>query len=161
VTSDRLWRAFALSVLIATAAFVIGYSVGHADAASGSAAPVIPTAALPAPSESDPGRQSQAPSPAGTTSEPIELVTRSGIIAYADESFGPGYLAIPIGPGYLVQICGPASCIELVSTDAGPNREMLRAGRIADLAVGLWEQIAGVNRSYGLTVGTWTVVGRG
>jgi len=92
------------------------------------------------------------------TSAPLEGLTRSGIIAWADESLGPAYLAVPVGPGHRIRICSVGGCLTLTSTDAGPNRAMLREGRVADLAVGLWERIAGVDRSRGLIQGTWTVV---
>lgn len=90
----------------------------------------------------------------------LQLVTRQGDLAWADESHGPGYLAIPIGPGYRVRVCGPAACVVMRSTDAGPNHERLEAGRIADVAVGTWERICGVPRRFGLCPGSWTVVGR-
>ena len=83
-------------------------------------------------------------------------VGRQGLIAWAD--LGPAYLAIPLGPGHRVTICGPGGCLETVSTDAGPNRAMLKTGRIADLAPGLWEVVCGLPRSRGLCEGTWTVV---
>ena len=99
-----------------------------------------------------------APTPnPGTTAPPTETWTRQGIVNWAGASHGPAYLALPIGPGHRVELCGPAGCLTLVSTDAGPDRERQRAGRIADLAVGLWESISGVPRGYGGFVGTWTL----
>lgn len=97
------------------------------------------------------------PSP-GTTAQPAEAWTRQGIVNWATESHGPTYLALPIGPGHRVELCGPGGCLTLLSTDAGPDLERQRAGRIADLAVELWESISGVPRGYGGFVGTWTLV---
>jgi len=61
---------------------------------------------------------------------------RTGILAYASRAHGATYLAIPIGPGHRVTICAAATgrCLERTSTDAGPNRERLQAGRIADVS---------------------------
>lgn len=98
------------------------------------------------------------------TSEALELVTRTGTLAFAEESYGPDYLAVPIGPGHLVEVCGPGGCETLVSTDAGPNREMLALGRIADLAIVRFAHVCGFSdideaRLRGLCSATWTVVG--
>lgn len=82
---------------------------------------------------------------------------RTGIIAQAT-GHGPDYLAIPIGPGHLVTICGPGDCWTTVSTDGGPNHEMLVAGRIADVAVGHWVDICGVPAVFGLCDGSWIEV---
>ena len=87
----------------------------------------------------------------------LEEATRQGTLWWAAESFGPAYLAIPIGPGHRVTVCGPADCVELVSTDAGPDLERQREGRIADVAVGLWERICGVDRRFGGCPGSWSV----
>ncbi len=75
-------------------------------------------------------------------------------------SQGPGYLAIPKGPGWIVRLCGPGGCITRVSTDAGPDRAMQRAGRIADLYVGDWTKICAVPASMGLCDATLTVLRR-
>lgn len=89
-------------------------------------------------------------------------VTRQGDIAYAEQ---PGYVAIPIGPGHRIRICGPADCVDVTSTDAGPNHKMLVAGRIADLALrstageSWWERICGVPKRFGLCPGSWTLIG--
>lgn len=69
------------------------------------------------------------------------------------------YLAIPIGPGHRVKVCGPARCLTLTSTDAGPNRRMLQAGRIADVSVQLFERLCGCPSSRGVFTGSWRVVG--
>lgn len=65
------------------------------------------------------------------------------------------YLALPIGPGHLVRVCGPARCLTLVSTDAGPNRQSLLAGRIADVSVELFRKLSGLPASAGLFRGSW------
>ncbi|MES2210923.1 MAG: hypothetical protein V4515_12195 [Chloroflexota bacterium] len=154
-------------------AFALGYAAGRTDAATPRSAsePVPPAvfqsltgAPLGAPT---PTAAAQPSAPAvsvsgtpdpGTTAPPSETWMREGTIWWADASHGSAYLAIPIGPGHLVDICGPAGCLTLVSTDAGPSLERQRAGRIADLAVELWEQISGVDRRFGGTPGTWTLV---
>jgi hypothetical protein len=97
------------------------------------------------------------------TSAPLELVTRSGILAFADESFGPDYLAIPAGPGHRVEICGPGGCETLTSTDAGPDAAALARGRIADLALVRFAHVCGFSgvdetRRRGLCQATWTIV---
>jgi len=107
-----------------------------------------------------------APSPAAATTQPTPTVVgsatpgasmsgfdawmRDGLLAWADESHGPAYLAVPWGPGYLVTVCGPGGCLTLTSTDAGPDLAMQRARRVGDLAVGLWESVCGVPRTIGL-----------
>src|SRR4030095_1278977 len=65
---------------------------------------------------------------------PVHAGTRSGIAAYANQSHGSRYLAIPEGSGVPVTICHAKRCIDRVSTDAGPDRAMQRAGRVADLS---------------------------
>ena len=177
------WRvilavSFAIGVAIALIFFALGYAARRTDASdfavSSSAGCTSPDhagvtsgpellTATPAETPRVPvdRRSAAPPSPdPGTTAPPAETWTRQGSIAWADPSHGPAYLAIPLGPGHLVEVCGPRGCLRLVSTDAGPDLEMQRAGRIADLAVGLWERIAGVGRGQGLTVGSWTVVVR-
>jgi hypothetical protein len=72
-----------------------------------------------------------------------------GKASWMPERFGARYLALPGGPGIRVVICG-ARCLTMTSTDAGPDRAMQRAGRIADIAVRKWEYICGVPRSVGL-----------
>lgn len=96
---------------------------------------------------------SGAPPDPGTTAPPIDAWTRQGIIAWAAPSHGPRYLAIPAGPGHDVVVCA-VRCLRLISTDAGPDRAMQRAGRIGDLAVELWEHVCDVPRSAGLCEAT-------
>jgi len=67
------------------------------------------------------------------------------------------YLAIPLGPRVHVRICGPAACRDMVSTDAGPNRERLQAGIIADVSWQRFETLCGVPARMGRCPGSWTV----
>jgi hypothetical protein len=70
--------------------------------------------------------------PAATSD--IGTAIESGVIAYAEPSFGDRYLALPEGPGHRLTICVGRRCLERVSTDAGPDLSMQRAGRIADVS---------------------------
>lgn len=94
------------------------------------------------------------PEPSATPSA-TSLHSRSGIIAWAEPAFGADYLALPIGPGWIVELRGPGGCRVMLSTDAGPNGAMLEQGRVADVAVGAWEDLAGAPRSTGLFRGSW------
>lgn len=58
----------------------------------------------------------------------------TGTASFVDPAYGPKYLALPQGPGHLVRICGDAGCVTRISNDAGPDRAMQRAGRVADLS---------------------------
>ena len=73
-----------------------------------------------------------------------------GLASYMPERYGSRYLALPRGPGVRVRICGKGGCLTMTSTDAGPDRAMQRAGRVADIGVLAWERICGVPRSRGL-----------
>jgi hypothetical protein len=84
-------------------------------------------------------------------------VGREGDIAHTGSS--GRYLAIPLGPGVRIRICGPAACLVATSTDAGPDHDMLEAGRIADLDVGRWELLCGMPARFGLCPGSWVVIG--
>src|SRR5688572_26534534 len=79
---------------------------------------------------------------------------REGIVSHVGAGFPDDYLALPIGPGHRVTLCGPARCLSLTSTDAGPNREMLRAGRIADVSAPLFVRLCGCPASQGLFRGS-------
>jgi hypothetical protein len=57
--------------------------------------------------------------------------------------YGPTYLALPQGPGKTVTICGPKGCVRRTSTDAGPDKAMQRAGRVADLNVYDFQKVCG------------------
>ena len=56
-----------------------------------------------------------------------------GTASFVAPSYGAHYLALPEGPGHTVTICA-AHCVTRTSTDAGPDKAMQRAGRIADLS---------------------------
>ncbi len=78
-------------------------------------------------------------------------------------TYGPGWdgwIAWPGGPGWKLRICGPARCVVIVTTDAGPDRAMQRAGRVVDLDVATFERVAGAPWTIGLTKVTVTVLGR-
>jgi hypothetical protein len=77
---------------------------------------------------------------------------REGTIAHSGSS--SFYLAIPLGPGVRVRICAER-CLTLTSTDAGPNREMLLAGRIADVDMRTFEFLCQCPASQGLVHGRW------
>lgn len=151
------WRSGC--ALLATT-FIVGFLFGFFLSAAASRPA---SATTPQPVNSPTGSVGAAaqvqPSTSPVPSEAPQLANvrtgRTGIIAYADESLGVGYLAIPIGPGHLVTICGPAACWTTISTDAGPAPERLRAGRIADVAVGWWERICGLPRTRGTCRGSW------
>lgn len=73
------------------------------------------------------------PSEEGEVGTAIE----SGLVAYAAPALGSRYLALPEGPGIHVRICSTSIsrlCLERISTDAGPDLAMQRAGRIADVS---------------------------
>jgi rare lipoprotein A (peptidoglycan hydrolase) len=77
-------------------------------------------------------------------------------------TYGPGWdgwIAWPDGPGWRLRVCGPGGCVVVVTTDAGPDRAMQRAGRIVDLDVATFERVAGVSWTTGLTKVTVTVLG--
>ena len=177
--SQPRWRRLTVAaVAIAIVAFGLGYLAGQADAAPSSAELLsVPVPTVAAPLSGAPNRRdgevdgplaglretspaTGAPPDPGTTAPPLDAWTRSGVIAYADESHGPAYLAVPWGPGHLVEVAGPGGTITLVSTDAGPDLAMQRAGRVGDLAVGLWETICAVPRTMGLCPVTISLVAR-
>ena len=61
--------------------------------------------------------------------------------------YGKSYLAMRLPKGTHVTLSGPGGTWEAVVNDYGPAK---RTGRIADIAVGRWEDICGVPRSLGL-----------
>jgi hypothetical protein len=77
---------------------------------------------------------------------------REGVIAHTGSS--TPYLAIPLGPGVRVRICAER-CLTLTSTDAGPNHDMLVAGRIADVDTATFEYLCQCPASQGLVHGRW------
>jgi hypothetical protein len=72
---------------------------------------------------------------------------REGNIAHSGSN--TPYLAIPLGPGMKVTLCA-ARCLTAVSTDAGPSRSSLLAGRIADLDIPRWSYVCGKPASAGI-----------
>jgi hypothetical protein len=79
----------------------------------------------------------------------LATVIVSGVASWMPEEYGDDYLALPDGPGVTATICA-ARCLTMTSTDAGPDKAMQRAGRVADIGVEAWEHICGVPRSVGL-----------
>ena len=88
----------------------------------------------------------QRPTPSGASVP----APRRGIASYMAPSYGRRYLALPGGPGIRVRICGAAGCVVRVSTDAGPDREMQRAGRVVDLSWWDWQAVSGLSPARGL-----------
>lgn len=80
---------------------------------------------------------------------PVGAHQVSGWASWMPERYGSGYLALPKGPGITVTICA-AHCRTMRSNDAGPDKAMQRAGRVADIGVRTWEYICGKPRSTGL-----------
>jgi hypothetical protein len=79
---------------------------------------------------------------------------REGVISHMGPGYPDSYLALPIGPGHRVRLCGPRACVIATSTDAGPNRAMLEAGRIADVSEALFRTLC-CDPSRGTFVGSW------
>lgn len=89
---------------------------------------------------------------------------RGNVVRGIASTYGPGWdgwIAWPKGPGWRLRVCGPAACRTVVSTDAGPDKAMQRAGRVIDLDVPTFEAIAGGSWTRGLVLVTVTVLGRG
>jgi hypothetical protein len=78
----------------------------------------------------------------------LAAVVVSGVASWMPEGYGD-YLALPDGAGQTVTICAER-CKTMTSTDAGPDKAMQRAGRVADIGVKAWEYICGLSRSAGL-----------
>jgi hypothetical protein len=90
---------------------------------------------------------------------PPKRATRTGTAS----TYGPGWkgwIAWPGGPGWRLRVCGPGGCVVVVTTDAGPDRAMQRAGRIVDLDVATFERVAGASWTTGLTKVKVTVLGK-
>lgn len=68
-----------------------------------------------------------------------------GVASFVDPRFGSRYLALPEGPGHRVTICAAAGhpCVVRVSTDAGPDKAMQRAGRVADVSFADFRTLCG------------------
>ncbi len=84
---------------------------------------------------------------------------REGLVTHMGAGYPAEYLAVPLGPGVRVTICGPRTCLTLTSTDAGPNRASLRAGRIADVSIPLFRRLCGCSETRGYFRGSWRVGG--
>jgi hypothetical protein len=67
--------------------------------------------------------------------------TVEGIASTYGEGYD-GYLALPEGRGHRVRVCYEGRCVERVSNDAGPALHMQRQGRVIDLDVPTFEQLA-------------------
>ncbi len=102
--------------------------------------------------------RSEGPVPSPTGKVGSAIVAARGTWAYANASHGPRYLAIPEGPGWIVEVCGPLGCLERVSTDAGPELWLQRAGRIGDLSSADFRAICGP-LSAGLCSGSYSILG--
>jgi hypothetical protein len=112
---------------------------GSDDAQANALRPTVSVATVrPSASPELSGAPSRRPTPTGQ-----ELAMTSGIASHMGDTQGSGYLALPEGRGSHVRICGERGCVNRTSTDAGPDLEMQRAGRIADLYVGDFELICG------------------
>jgi hypothetical protein len=101
--------------------------------------------------------------PGVASPSPTQRAASAPTVAGIASTYGPGWdgwIAWPSGPGWRLRICGPGGCIVVVTTDAGPDRAMQRAGRVVDLDVRSFEVVAGVDWSIGLTRVTVTVLGR-
>ena len=108
-----------------------------------------PTPELPTPIPTETRLAGDGAAPDRNPSGAISTALVGGIASWMPERYGSRYLALPEGRGLPVRICA-ARCLELTSTDAGPDRAMQRAGRVADIGVIAWEHICGLPRSRGL-----------
>lgn len=174
------WRSGCTFLLVAViVAFIAGYLIGSASRPAQATTPatsavesddrqalrltLTPTVATASASRSaspeptgTPHRQGTAvpvspapsPPPARATPKPTRVV--KGIASHMGSTQGFGYLALPQGPGHRVRICGAGGCVDRTSTDAGPDKAMQRAGRVADLYVGDFVTVCGKPASAGL-----------
>lgn len=146
--SDRRWRTVGI-VLAAIAGGILGFfiAIAVASAAPRPAPDTAPTSVVGrAPDQGSTGAprsgmpveaaaeaSREDPTKVGRVGAPGAI--ESGVVAYAAPSFGDRYLAVPEGPGVRVRICSSSSlCLDRISTDAGPDLAMQRAGRIADVS---------------------------
>jgi hypothetical protein len=83
----------------------------------------------------------------------------AGQAGYAEESYGPRYLAAQLPRGTRVRICG-AVCRVMTTTDYGPDPRIVPP-RVADIAVRRWETICGLPRTRGLCDVTIETLDRG
>jgi hypothetical protein len=175
------FRLASRPILVALAWLVVfGLTAADAapavDAARADAGPVKRAAAVPATSESD-GSAAYDASPVqgalGHRAPRREVLVITGpssreraagpTVAGIASTYGPGWdgwIAWPSGPGWRLRVCGPGGCVVVVTTDAGPDLAMQRAGRVVDLDVPSFEVVAGGAWTIGLTRVTVTVLGR-
>lgn len=100
------------------------------------------------------GTDGPADSHAGGTAADVTL---EGIASWVAPRYGKSYLAMRLPKGTHVTLSGPGGTWEAVVNDYGPAK---RTGRIADIAVGRWEDICGVPRSLGLCRVTAVITNR-
>ena len=81
-------------------------------------------------------------------------MTLEGIASWVAPRYGRDYLAMRLPKGTRVTLSGPGGSWHAVVNDYGPAK---RTGRIADIAVGRWEDITGLDRSLGLARITVTI----
>ncbi len=153
------WGGFVSFWVLVALVLVLGFWAGRATAAPRSAAQEGPSFAVPAapasPSTSRPELLTGAPAP---TSEPLKLVTQSGIAS----TYGPGYdgLTAARAPrGTVLQICGPGGCATRTVNDYGPDPDVFPE-RIVDLDVATFELVCAASWRMGLCNVTWVVVPR-
>jgi hypothetical protein len=89
----------------------------------------------------------------------VGAVTRQGVWAWADASYGARYLATPEKRGTRLQVCGPMDCLTLTTNDVGPTLSLQRAGRIGDLSASVFQRICGELR-FGICPGSYMVLHR-
>ena len=109
-----------------------------------------------------PGRARRAPVREPEVSGQGEWADDAILVGIAS-TYGPGWdgwIAWPGGPGWRLRICGVGGCVTVITTDAGPDLAMQRAGRLVDLDVARFERVAGVPWTTGLTRVKVTVLGR-
>lgn len=187
--SARIHRAVVVAIIAGLLLmFLIGRATAPRPPAQGSTSPALiqassvgtPAPASGAPQLSDPAT-SEIGAPThlagGRWSDPTALksdvpksvraghtVPRGYTVRGIASTYGPGWdgwIAWPNGPGWRLRVCGPAACRTVVSTDAGPDKAMQRAGRVIDLDIPTFEAIAGGSWRRGLVHVTVTVLGRG
>lgn len=83
-----------------------------------------------------------------TSGLPDTSTVERGTASHVGTRFGRRYLALPEHrwgrPGIRVTICGDGGCVTRTSTDAGPDKAMQRAGRVADLNWWDFMEVCGV-----------------
>ena len=150
------WLAI-VEILLAIALIALVILAGRSAAPRSGSLPLSPADAVQT-GAPDPDPYGDGGDDAGAPLTLDPRIGREGRITHMGRGGWPvEYLAIPLGPGHRVEICGPAACRVMVSTDAGPNRERILAGVIADVSWQRFETLCGVPASYGGCPGSWTV----